>query len=110
MLLFHKVLLLYQLYILRIEPVHKDSFDCIRSKIDKIDNEIFKLLDTRALLSTYIYKYKIAASKKLQDKTRENAILNRLLKKKTTYLNKKMIRNIFTTIISECLKIQKTTQ
>ena len=42
MLLFHKVLLLYQLYILRIEPVHKDSFDCIRSKIDEIEIILIK--------------------------------------------------------------------
>ena len=77
------------------------SIQIYRSKIDKIDNDILNLLESRKIYSKLISKIKAKNNQSLTDLEREEEILNRLKSQKNK-LKQEQIENIFKMIISEC--------
>ena len=77
------------------------SLQIYRSKIDKIDNDILILLESRKIYSKLIAKIKAKNNQQLTDLEREEEILNRLKSQKNK-LRQEQIENIFKMIISEC--------
>ena len=77
------------------------SIQIYRSKIDKIDNDILNLLESRKIYSKLISKIKAKNNQSLTDLEREEEIINRLKSQKNK-LKQEQIENIFKMIISEC--------
>jgi len=77
------------------------SIQIYRSKIDKIDNDILNLLESRKIYSKLISKIKAKNNQPLIDLEREEEIINRLKSQKNK-LKQEQIENIFKMIISEC--------
>ena len=72
----------------------------LRSKIDKIDVKILRLIEERVEVTKKIGEAKRKHNLPIEDKGREDKIHRRLISK--THLNKKLIRKIFTTMIDYC--------
>ncbi|MFA5948105.1 MAG: chorismate mutase [Candidatus Gracilibacteria bacterium] len=79
-----------------------DKIHILRAQIDKIDEKINKLLEKRKEKSLKIGQIKIKTNVKITDKTREKAILDKLVDSYS--------KNIFKKIISESKKLQKSHQ
>jgi len=77
------------------------SIQVYRNKIDKIDNDILNLLESRKIYSKLIAKIKAKNNQNLTDLEREEEIINRLKSQKSK-LKEHQIENIFKMIINEC--------
>lgn len=77
------------------------SIQVYRNKIDKIDNDILNLLESRKIYSKLISKIKAKNNQNLTDLEREEEIINRLKSQKSK-LKEHQIENIFKMIINEC--------
>ena len=77
------------------------SIQVYRDKIDKIDNDILNLLESRKIYSKLISKIKAKNNQQLTDLEREEEIINRLKSQKSK-LKENQIENIFKMIINEC--------
>ena len=77
------------------------SLKIFRDKIDKIDNNILDLLESRKLYSKLISKIKIKNNQELTDIEREEKIFHRL-KSKSTKFKDSQINIIFGSIIKIC--------
>ena len=75
----------------------------LRLNLDKIDNEIIKLLQKRFNLSKKIAKVKSKEKIKIKDKSREEFIKNKYLKK----LPKKFVTKFLKNLFKESRNIQK---
>lgn len=85
-----------------------DDLDRHRRDINKIDQDILKLLSKRQKLSKKIKEYKLKKNLKTIDRKREKEIFKELEKEASKYnLDKKFIRDIFKKIIKNSRKIQE---
>lgn len=75
-----------------------NDISTLRKKIDKLDEQIIKMLRKRAELVKAIGKIKKTKNEKISDKERENEILEKM---KNEYE-----KNIYKTIIKESKKLQ----
>ena len=80
----------------------------LRYAIDGIDAKILDLINRRLLLARQIGGLKTRAGIRITDSARENEITRRLLNINRGPLNDDGLHNIFTAIIAEGRKIQKT--
>lgn len=74
------------------------DLESIRKEIDNIDDEILSLFLRRMELSNLAIEEKINTGKNLRDKTRENQIIQDIVKKSGDYANYSKI--LFETIMS----------
>ena len=82
----------------------------LREKIDTLDNEISKLLIQRLNTCKQVGKIKSQSSTKkvnYKDQQREDDIINRLTPFTTCQHNKKALINIFQSIFTESLDLQR---
>ena len=84
----------------------KNKLEDYRTKIDKIDRKIISLLEKRFKVVEGIKKYKAKNNLPVEDKKREQKIINS--KAKNSSLSKDFITKFFTIIFSESKKIQET--
>ena len=77
------------------------SIQIYRNKIDKIDNDILNLLESRKIYSKLISMIKAKNNQPLTDLKREEEIINSLKSQKKNF-KQEQIENIFKMIISEC--------
>lgn len=75
----------------------------LRSKIDKIDDQVLKLLNRRAGLARQIIKFKKAT----YDPVRERAILERLSAANTGPMPNRSLQMIYREILSACRQLQQ---
>ncbi len=79
----------------------------IREQINKIDEDIIKLLAERRNLSLGIIKLKNLEKKSIRDKERETELLSHIIKIGEKYsLDPQYISNIFQKIIDDSVKLQ----
>lgn len=78
----------------------------LRSKIDKIDDEISWLLDKRAGVAKEISNLKKRLNLPIEYPERESEILERLAGKKFSNIHVESIQKIFSVIIDEIKTIQ----
>ncbi|MBT4730611.1 hypothetical protein HOB87_01400 [Candidatus Woesearchaeota archaeon] len=76
-----------------------DEINKLREKLDKIDLKLLKTLFKRNKITSKIKKIKKENEMKLEDKTREKTILNRLNSKKL--ISKKTLENIYKEIFKQ---------
>ncbi|MBT3262288.1 chorismate mutase [Candidatus Woesearchaeota archaeon] len=76
-----------------------DEINKLREKLDKIDLKLLKTLFKRNKITSKIKKIKKENELKLEDKTREKTILNRLNSKKL--ISKKTLENIYKEIFKQ---------
>ncbi len=77
-----------------------------RNEIDGIDTEILNLLQKRAVVVKEIGKIKAKAGLPLIDEEREQAILNRISRRRNEPLSGEAVSCIFSCIIQESRRIQ----
>jgi len=81
------------------------TLESVRSRIDKIDHEVLRLLAERMVLGIRSRRYKTS----VRDKAREQGILKSQCQRACSFgvFQKKFIRNIYTEIMKESNEIQK---
>jgi len=80
-----------------------------RAEIDRIDDEILRLLNERAAIALRVGAAKTIADASLCDPKRESEVLNRLAKENSGPFDEQSITNIFQRIIDESLHLQQKT-
>ncbi len=85
---------------------NQQKIDTIRSHIDTIDSTILKLLHKRLGYAKEIGQLKKASSRSIEDREREEKILQRLLSENSQLLSDKTVETVFTAIIAACRKSQ----
>ncbi len=91
----------------RIRPSAPMSIKKIRREIDKIDNQILKLLNLRCNKAIELSSLKKANKLPLYDPKREKDIITKLLKLNKGPLTDKALTSIYKEIFSACLSLQK---
>ena len=76
-----------------------DTINKLRSKIDKLDDQIFSLIVKRLKQTQQIGKIKEEAELRIGDSTRENNIINRLHGELEKDLSREQIKKILEPII-----------
>ena len=82
------------------------TIDDWRSEIDKVDNELLRLLNRRVQLAAMIGRLKQAASLPLSDLDRERALLARLHLINAGPLDEQAVATIFQQIIFQTRRIE----
>jgi len=84
----------------------KESTDNPRAAIDRIDDELLRLLNDRAALALKVGEVKRRVDASLCDNQREREVLARLCQQNSGPLDDNSLTNIFQRIIDECLQVQ----
>ena len=79
----------------------------LRKKIDTLDNEISKLLIQRLHICKQVGEIKTQHKENYKDQQRENDIINRLTQLTSCQHNEKALINIFKSIFTESLELQR---
>lgn len=79
----------------------------LRDKIDAIDHQILDLLVHRMGIAREVGELKKQISMAVEDKDREQAILNRLYQQTNDPLTRQQIKRIFTSIFTTSKDVQK---
>lgn len=87
----------------------KEPTDNPRAAIDRIDDELLRLLNRRAELALQVGAVKRQVDTSLCDSQREREVLKRLRDQNPGPLDKKSVTSIFQRIIDECLQVQLST-
>ena len=85
----------------------KDTTDNPRAPIDKIDDELLRLLNQRAELALQVGAVKSRVATSLCDTGREREVLARLRDQNPGPLDEQNVTSIFQRIIDECLHVQQ---
>ncbi|MBC8215159.1 MAG: chorismate mutase [Candidatus Marinimicrobia bacterium] len=85
-----------------------NTLQTLREKIDEIDQEILDLLVQRMEVARSVGDIKKQIEMAVEDKDREQAILNRLYGLTDDPLTRKQIKRIFTSIFHTAKDVQKT--
>ncbi len=83
-----------------------DSANSPRAAIDRIDDEVLRLLNERAALALKVGEVKRRGETSLCDNQREREVLARLGQQNPGPLEEKSVANIFQRIMDECLHVQ----
>jgi len=78
----------------------------LREQIDKIDQELVRLLNQRAALALEIGVTKRNFGHTIHDPTRENSVIDAAVSVNNGPLPEKVIRKIFTEIVTACRELQ----
>ncbi|MDO8524626.1 MAG: chorismate mutase [bacterium] len=82
-----------------------ESLQKMRSQIDKIDQELIKVLAKRFIVTKKVGQHKIDNQLSAQDKTRERAMfLQRKSWAKENGLSENLVKDIFSLIIKKVVK------
>jgi len=84
----------------------KETTDNPRAEIDRIDDELLRLLNLRAELALKVGEIKRRDNVSLCNNEREREVLSRLRHQNPGPLDEKNVTNIFQRIIDECLHVQ----
>ena len=76
-----------------------------RRKIDRLDGKLLNILKKRFKLVERVGKYKHNKKLKIEDKKRENFVINSKLRK--TKLSNDFVKKLFTLIMKESKKVQR---
>jgi monofunctional chorismate mutase len=87
--------------------VHNFDLDALRCAIDKIDEEILKLINKRLNIAVEIGKLKTEKKEPIVDHVREKNIIERLSALNHGPLQQEALQEIFTLLIILSRKIQK---
>tara|TARA_Y100001960_G_C14420433_1_gene702637 strand:+ start:82 stop:342 length:261 start_codon:yes stop_codon:yes gene_type:complete len=79
----------------------------LRKKIDDLDEEIIKLLKTRMEISKKVGLLKEKLHIPIEDKLRENEIIERLTSKAGKNLSEEQLIRIFTAVFKTSKQVQK---
>ena len=79
----------------------------LRKKIDDLDEEIIKLLKTRMEISKKVGLLKEKLHIPIEDKLRENEIIERLTSKAGKNLSEEQLIRIFTAVFRSSKQVQK---
>ena len=79
----------------------------LRRKIDDLDEEIIKLLKIRMRLSKEVGQLKEELQIPIEDKVRENQIIDRLISQSGKNLSEEQLINIFTAVFESSKQAQK---
>ena len=79
----------------------------LRQQIDKLDEEIISLLKKRMGFSREVGKLKEKLDIPVEDKTRENEIIDRLTQKAGRNLSEEQLIRIFTAVFKSSKQVQK---
>lgn len=79
---------------------HKASIPALRRQIDRIDDQLLRLLNRRARLATAIAEQKARSNSGVYAPAREKGVLARLARANRGPLSERMVRGIFREIIS----------
>jgi len=79
----------------------------LRQQIDKLDEEIISLLKKRMGVSREVGKLKERLDIPVEDKTRENEIIDRLTKQAGRNLSEEQLIRIFTAVFKSSKQVQK---
>lgn len=83
------------------------SIETLRNKIDEIDHQILDLLIRRMEIARSVGEVKKQISMAVEDKDREQAILNRLYQQTNDPLTRRQIKRIFTSIFTTSKDVQR---
>lgn len=86
---------------------HKDRRDELREAIDRVDDEISRLLNERAGIAVDIGRIKKRAGEKLFDPAREQDIFSRLVEQNAGPLSADALVRIFERIIDESRRVER---
>ena len=78
----------------------------LRAEIDRVDDELLRLLNRRAQLAVDVGTLKLAAGLPVHDPDREQSILARLCQTNTGPLDHRAITKLFGRIIQESRRIE----
>ena len=81
------------------------NLDSLRNKVDEIDSQLFNLLEERFKVSKLIGIYKKERGLKIEDKDRENDLMDK--RKKLSNLPEDFVNKLFELILYESKKIQR---
>ena len=87
--------------------VEDKKIQILRKKIDSIDSKIIELLNKRMNASIKVGKIKSKLDVPIQDKDREQTIIDRLIKLKSENLSDDQLINIFSAVFKSSRDIQK---
>ena len=88
-------------------PTNKKKLDLIRTKLDKLDNELLKIIKKRSLLVNEVLKVKVH-KKEIIDQQRINFILNKIKKKSIqTNIDPKITNRIWKNMIWSFIDYEK---
>jgi len=79
----------------------------LRQQIDKLDEEIISLLKKRMGVSREVGKLKERLDIPVEDKTRENEIIDRLTQQAGQNLSEEQLIRIFTAVFKSSKQVQK---
>ena len=79
----------------------------LRQQIDKLDEEIIRLLKKRMGISKEVGKLKEKLEIPVEDKTRENEIIDRLTPQAGRNLSEEQLIRIFTAVFKSSKQVQK---
>ncbi len=82
------------------------QIDKIRENINEIDSAILALLQNRLVYAKEIGRLKKAADRKVEDRKREEEVLQRMVSENNGIFPEETIRAIYTEIIAACKKSQ----
>lgn len=85
----------------------KEPTDNPRAAIDRIDDELLRLLNQRAELALQVGQVKRSVATSLCDTQREREVLTRLRDQNPGPLDEQNVTSIFQRIIDECLHVQQ---
>ena len=79
----------------------------LREQIDNLDEEIIKLLKQRMEISKYVGRLKEKLDIPVEDKKREDEIINRLTQQVGKNLSEEQLIRIFTAVFKSSKQVQK---
>ena len=83
------------------------ELDKLRSRIDKIDDELIDLLEQRLKIAKAIAEYKVKHNLSIEQPEREKAVLEKLMHRaKKKGLNHKFIKELYELIFQESKDLQ----
>jgi chorismate mutase/prephenate dehydratase len=90
------------------KKINEETIRILRSKINKIDKDIIRLLAERRNLSSDVIKAKDKSDKPIRDQKREEELLERIIKLSRKYgLESNFVTNIFYEIIDDSVRLQQ---
>ncbi len=83
-----------------------DDMDRLREHINRLDNQLVKLLNERAETALKIGKVKATTGTEVYDPNRERLVLDRIDTLNSGPLDKGALEEVFASIIAACRQIQ----
>lgn len=84
------------------------SLQELRQEIDRIDVDIVRLLNERAKNAVSVGEEKKKDGMQLQDSSREEDVLNRIMRENNGPISDEAIARIYESVISACTEVQVT--